>query len=50
MYKIKHILSESRLKNLFSAANGNYNLRSQFDFGVTGINTVFMVPIPLVFQ
>ena len=41
MYKIKHSLSESCLKYLFSVVNGNYNLRSQSDFGVPGINTVF---------
>ena len=40
-YKIKHNLSESCLKDLLSPANGNYNLRSQSDFGVPGINTVF---------
>ena len=34
MYKIKHNLSESCLRDLFSAENGNYNLRSQSDFGV----------------
>ena len=41
MYKIKHNLSESCLKDLFSVVNGNYNLRSQSDFGVPDINTVF---------
>ena len=41
MYKIKHNLSESCLMDLFSAANGNYDLRSQSDLGVPGINTVF---------
>ena len=41
MYKIKHNLSEGRLKDLFSVINGNYNLSSQSDFGVPGINTVF---------
>ena len=41
MYKIKHNLSESCLKDLFSVVNGNYNLRFQSDFGVPGINTVF---------
>ena len=40
IYKIKHNLSESCSKYLFSALNGNYNLRSQSDFGVLGINTV----------
>ena len=41
VYKIKHNLSESCLKDLFSVVNGNYNLCSQSDFGVnTGINTV----------
>ena len=40
MYKIKHSLSESCLKYLFSVVNGNYNLRSQSDFGFPGINTV----------
>ena len=41
MYKIKHNLSESCLKDLFSAANDNYKVRSQYDFGVPGTNTVF---------
>ena len=41
MYKIKPNLSESCLKGLFSVVNGNYNLRSQSDFGFPGINTVF---------
>ena len=41
MYKMKHNLLESCLKDLFSAVNGNYNLRAQPDFGVSGINTVF---------
>ena len=41
MYKIKHNLSESCLKDLFSAANENYKVRSQHDFGVPGMNTVF---------
>ena len=41
MYKIKHNLSECCLKDLFSVVNGNYNLRSQSDFGVSGIDTVF---------
>ena len=41
MYKTKHNLSESCLKDLFNVANGNYNLRSQSDFGAPGINTVF---------
>ena len=41
MYKIKHNLSESCLKDLLSAVNGNYNLRSQSVFGVPGTNTVF---------
>ena len=43
MYKIKHSLSESCLKDLFSDVNGNYNLRPQSDFGVPS----FMVPVPL---
>ena len=47
MYKIKHNLSESSLKDLFSVVNGNYNLRSQSDFGVPVINTVFRVSIRL---
>ena len=47
MYKIKRNLSESCLNDLFSAVNDNYNLSSQSDFGVPGINTVFMVPIQL---
>ena len=47
MYKIKRNLSESCLNDLFSAVNGNYNLSSQSNFGVPGINTVFMVPIQL---
>ena len=41
MYKIKHNLSESCLKDLFSAVNDNYKARSQYDFGVSGTNTVF---------
>ena len=41
MYKIKHNLSESCLKDLFNVANGNYNLRSQSDVGAPGINTYF---------
>ena len=40
MYKIKHNLSESCLKDLFSAVNDNYNLRSQSDITFSGINTV----------
>ena len=48
MYKIKHNLSESCLKDLFSAVNDNYKARSQYDFGVSGTNTVFvMVSIQL---
>ena len=41
MYKTKYNLSGSCLKDLFSVVNGNYNLHSQSDFGVPGINTVF---------
>ena len=41
MCKIKHNLSESCLKDLRNVVNGNYNFRSQSDFGVPGINTVF---------
>ena len=41
MYKIKSNLSESCLTNLFSVANGNYNLPSQSDFRVPGTNTDF---------
>ena len=41
MHETKHNLSESCLKDLFSVINCNYNLRSQSDFGVPGINTVF---------
>ena len=41
IYKIKHNLSESCLKDLFSVVNGNYNLRSQSNFGVPDIKTVF---------
>ena len=41
MYKIKHSLSEGCLKDLFIAVYGNYNLRSQSDFRVSGINTDF---------
>ena len=44
MYKIKHNLSECCLKGLFSVVNGNYNLRSQSDFEVRGIRTVFYGP------
>ena len=39
--QMKHNLSESCLKDLFSAVNDNYNLRSQSDFRVPGISTVF---------
>ena len=39
--EIKHNLSDSFLKDLFSTVYGNYDLRSQSDFGVPGINTVF---------
>ena len=39
MYKIKHNSSESCLKDLFNVVNGNYNLRSQSDFGIPAINT-----------
>ena len=41
MYKTKHNLSKSCLKDIFSAANGNYNLHCQCDYGVPGINTGF---------
>ena len=41
MYKIKHNLSENCLKDLCSIVNGNYNIRSQSDFVVPSINTVF---------
>ena len=41
MYKIKHILSESYFKDLFSVVNNNYNLWPQFDFRVSGISAVF---------
>ena len=41
MYKIKHNISKSCLKDLFSVVNDNYNLRYQSNFGVPGINTVF---------
>ena len=44
MYKIKHKLSDSCLNYLFSAANSKYNLRSQSDLKVLGINTVFYGP------
>ena len=40
MYKIKHNLSERCLEDLFRAINGDYNLRSQYDFGVLGTKTV----------
>ena len=40
-YVKQNKLSESYSKYLFSALNGNYNLRSQSDFGVPGINTVY---------
>ena len=43
MYKIKHNLSKSYLKDLFNAVNGNYNHRSQSDFGVPVINTVLSI-------
>ena len=36
----KHKFSESCLKDIFSAVNGNYNIRFQFDFRVLGI-TIF---------
>ena len=39
IYKIKHKLSESCLKDLFSVINGNNNHRSQSDFGGPCINT-----------
>ena len=41
LYKIKHNLSENCLKDLCSIVNGNYNIRSQSDFVVPSINTVF---------
>ena len=41
MYKIKPCLSESYLKDIFSAVKGNYNLCFQSDFVVPGINSVF---------
>ena len=41
MYAWKYNLSESYLKDLLSAIIGNYNLCSQSDFKVPGINTVF---------
>ena len=41
MDKIKHNLSESCLKDLFSAVYGNYNRRSQSDIGVPSKNEVF---------
>ena len=47
MYNIRHNLSESCLKDLFSAVNGNYKLRSQSDFRVLGIKKFFMVLIQL---
>ena len=47
MYKVKHKLPEKYLKDLFSAVNGNYNLRSLSDFRVSGINTILTVPIQL---
>ena len=37
MYKVKHNLSESCLKYLFSVLSSNYNLLSQSDFRITGI-------------
>ena len=43
----KHKLSQKCLKDLFSAVNGNYNLRSLSDFRVPGINRVFKVPVQL---
>ena len=43
MYEIKPTLSGNCLKDLFSTVNGNYNLLSQSDFGVPGINTVFWI-------
>ena len=41
MYKIKYNFAKTCLKDLFSAVSGNYNLRSQSNFGGPGINTVF---------
>ena len=41
MYNIKHNLSERFLKDLLGVVIGNYNLRSQSDIGVPGINTIF---------
>ena len=49
MYKTKHNLSESCLKDLFSVINSIFNLRSQSDFRVPGINTVFRMTIQLGF-
>ena len=40
MYKIKHSLSGSCFKDLFSIVNANCNLHSQYDFRVPGINKV----------
>ena len=40
MYKIKHNLSESCLKDLLSTVNGNYYLPSQFDIGVPVANSI----------
>ena len=40
MYKIKHKLSESCLRDLFSIVNGNYNLRFLSDFRVYGANSI----------
>ena len=37
MYKVKHNLHESYLKDLFSAVNSHYNLQSQCDFRIPGV-------------
>ena len=42
IYKVKHNLSEICLKDLFSAVNGNYNIRSQSVSRISGVNTFFL--------
>ena len=47
MYIIKHNFPECCLKDLFSFVNDKYNLRSQSDFRIPGINTLFKEKIQL---
>ena len=46
LQKIVHLLPILQIfKHLFSGVNSNYNLRSQPDFRVPGINIVSTLPI-----